>query len=117
ESLWFDEVLYGTRSQAHDWPSLAHFALYGPFAPLYPVASFIWTGFFGEREVVVRLPSLLSGLATIPQVLIIARRYGGGWLTPPGALVPRLAAVDVWFPQGAAPYLFPTACALAGYVS
>src|SRR5262249_39327937 len=117
ESLWFDEVLYGTRSQAHDWPSLAHFALYGPFAPLYPVVSFIWTGFFGEREVVVRLPSLLSGLATIPQVLIIARRYGGGWMPPLAALILCLSPVHVWYSQEAAPYMFTTACALAAILS
>gem|GEM_PF-2558010 len=96
QSLWFDEACMseqriGTLAQLL---TTIHVDIH---PPLYLVFAFLWNGIFGDSEVSLRIPSLLAGLASLPLVFFLARRWvgeGAAWLTV-GLLA--ISPVHIWY--------------------
>jgi uncharacterized membrane protein len=95
ESLWYDEIWYTSiflRSSR-----LKDVLFQDVHPPLYAILMWIWTGLFGDSELAVRLPSLIFGLASIPLVFVLARRWFGrktAWLAS-GLLA--ASPVHIWY--------------------
>jgi len=104
ESLWFDEVLYSTRFAANNLSRLWQLALTDAPAPLYRIVLYAWVKFFGENEIVVRMPSLICGVGAIILIYAIARQYGSNQMAFLAALFLCFSPVGVWYSQEATPY-------------
>lgn len=74
QSLWLDEAVQAITSQGSFAGIFTE--LQGDFhPPLYHLLMWIWVHLFGVVEVVLRLPSVLFGLATIYIVFLIAKDF------------------------------------------
>lgn len=110
ESLWFDEVDYTTcysvdRYEAN--PSLhdlGQITLHNPSAPLYRLVMFAWRSAFGEREWVVRLPSLFCGLGGILLTYVLACRAYNRRTGLLAAFLLAMSPVHIWYSQEGTTY-------------
>ncbi len=75
-ALWLDEAQSIAIAQVplRDLPSLLKT---DGAPPLYYAVLHVWMAVFGQGDWVVRLPSALTSLATIPVIAVAARRWGG----------------------------------------
>jgi uncharacterized membrane protein len=113
QSLWYDEVFYSTRFVASSLPKLWEQVLSEPPAPFYRLVLYGWTGLFGENEIVVRIPSLICGVAAIFLTYGIARKYGGVQAAFLAALFLCFSPPHVWYSQEATPYALAMCLVLA----
>ncbi len=66
QSLWLDEAIMVVHAQHNSFLSyLTHYGLSDFHPPLYMAILWIWIHLFGNSEITVRLPSVMSGLLTI----------------------------------------------------
>jgi uncharacterized membrane protein len=115
QSLWLDEVLYSTRFVASSLLNLWELALHDPPAPFYRVALYGWVGLFGENELVIRLPSVMCGLAGILLTYAIAKKYAGIQSALLAALFLCFSPTHIWYSQEAVSYAM-TMCFLLAAV-
>jgi hypothetical protein len=104
ESLWLDE-LHSAWVISGDWTDVAQRARIGNQSPLYFYVLKCCRGIGGSYEPCIRLPSLLSVLATTIMLYLIALRATGS--TAIGALVATVAAFDpkfIFYATEARPY-------------
>lgn len=103
QSLWFDEaytVFVSRLPIADGWQYLV---ADGVHPPLYYwlIKLFLY---FGDSEVVLRMPSVLFGVLSVPAVYLL----GLGWLGKKGALVSALlltiSPFSIWYSQEARMY-------------
>jgi len=99
ESLWYDEVIY--TSMHLKGPSFVRVLFYDVHPPLYPLVMRGWIEFFGDGEIVVRLPSLLFGLLSIGLLYTLAQRWFGRTAGILAAALMALSPVHIWYSQEA----------------
>ncbi len=97
ESLWFDEV-YHTHVYWDD-PARRQLLLgwEDVHPPLFAYLLLGWTRLVGDSELAVRLPSLVSGLASVAVVWALGRAWLGPRQGTVAALLLALSPVHVWF--------------------
>jgi len=104
ESLWLDEVLYSTHARMPGVAGLWEYFRTNSPAPLYSTVLFFWVGLFGEHQLIIRLPSLMFGVASIPLTFYVARQFVRGTGPFVAALFLCLTPAHVWYSQEATPY-------------
>ena len=104
ESLWSDEVNYSTSSGVSSPADLWSYIVHKPEAPLYRILLFLWNAVAGDHEIVVRLPSLVSGILCVGLTWHLARICCGRPTALLAALLLSLSPVHVWYSQEATPY-------------
>src|SRR3990167_9512842 len=72
-SLWFDEA-FSVHFAEMPLKQMLHYLRFENNPPLYFVLLHFWMKLFGNTEVVVRLLSMLFGIAAIPLIYMIGRR-------------------------------------------
>lgn len=112
QSLWIDEV-FTWMSSGIGTPLAARDLLENLHGPLYSLILHAWTSVAGDSERAMRLPSAVFGIATVPALAWLARRWLGrrpaiaaAWL---GAASPFL----VWYSQEARNYALLLLCTCA----
>ena len=115
ESLWYDEVWYSTRFVLNSLPQLRHYVVSEPPAPFYVVIMHGWNRLFGENEIVLRIPSLLCGVAAILLTYSIAKKYAGVQGAFLAALFLCFSPAHIWYSQEATSYAM-TMCLLLAAV-
>jgi uncharacterized membrane protein len=113
ESLWYDEILYATRFPADSLRQLGRVLILDDAAPVYRILMYGWTGLFGEDERLLRLPSLLCGLATLWLTLRIGGELGNSRAGLLAAGFLCFSPVHVWYSQEAVGYTLAMALLLA----
>ena len=116
ESVWIDELY--TSDLFCGQPIVLFKTLYSDIhPPAYFLFIHVWNRVFGDGELWLRLPALLSGLFSICLAGHLASRYlgrGGGLMA---ALLLACSPVHIWYSQEARPYstgVFLVLAALAG---
>ena len=104
-SFSYDEVGYSTHFWSVDWASLYWNCAHNISAPLYRILLFPWAQAFGEREWVVRLPSLFFGVAS----LFLAYRLSLFFLRTRRhallvVLILCISPTHIWYSRSATPY-------------
>jgi uncharacterized membrane protein len=103
ESLWNDELGSWTQyTQPTIWRAIAHTS--PQHVPGYWMLMHVWTRVAGDSEAMLRLPSALLGVATIPAMFALGRRLYG---EREGLIAAGLVAVawaPVHYSQEARPY-------------
>ncbi len=109
--LWGDEafsVMASLGPVSHLWSMLSTGE---PHPPLYPFLLVAWLRAFGHSEFVARLPSAFVGIASVPVVAAIARRFatdtdgrGATLASVVAGLLVALSPIQVWYSQEARMY-------------
>jgi mannosyltransferase len=109
QSLWVDETMTWQGCGVGQPFQIAD-VLHNVHGPLYGVILYAWTALAGDSEWVMRLPSALFGIATVPAMARLASRWmgretalGAAWLT---ACSPFL----VWYGQEVRNYALLLLC-------
>lgn len=113
QSLWLDEAVQAITSQGTFLNLFQE--LHGDFhPPLYHVFIWAWVHFFGNSEIILRLPSVIFGTLTIYVVYLIAKeRWGNEKLQVAScklqvaemvALLMATAPFHIYYSQEARPY-------------
>jgi mannosyltransferase len=97
KSLWLDEVL-SLRVTTAGLPALLAGASEGYHPPLYYAFLHFWIQ-LGQTEAVLRLPSALFGVLTIPLIYLLARDLGGIGVALSTAWLVALSPLLVWYSQ------------------
>ena len=85
--LWIDEAMLAVNLVERDYSALGKPLDYGQVAPIgYLYVERFLLESFGNTEKVLRIPSLVAGLLTLPLFMVVARRV----LTPSGAVLAML---------------------------
>lgn len=103
ESVWIDELFTSDFFCGH--PLVLSRTLFSDIhPPLYFVFIHFWNRVFGDGEVWLRLPALLSGLASLVLVVRIGERYANRATGLVAGALLALSPVHVWYSQEARPY-------------
>jgi hypothetical protein len=94
KSLWLDEM--ATLNIAQGAVSDILTARWDPHPPLYYVLMHFWVK-MGQSETMLRLPSALASLASIPLLYALVRLWGGRWSAVAAAWLLALAPLSVWY--------------------
>lgn len=96
KSLWFDEVCMSSQRIGTTEQLLA--TLYVDIhPPLFVAFMHVWARLFGDGELALRLPALLSGLLAIPTLWWTGHRLVGDVAARWAALLLALSPVHVWY--------------------
>ncbi|MCR9243649.1 MAG: glycosyltransferase family 39 protein [bacterium] len=76
DSVWFDEACL-SHQRIGTFAQLLATIYVDSHPPLWVTVMYLWTQLFGDAEWVLRLPSLLLGLLTIPLLYRVGRRLVG----------------------------------------
>ena len=104
QSLWNDELSGVAEYTLPGW-----LALIGPRTPPdhmpgYWLLMYVWTRGIGDSEALLRLPSALFGIATIPAMFALGRRWYGRAEGLIAAAIVTVTWMPVWYSQEARPY-------------
>ena len=103
ESMWLDELFTSSYFCGH--PLVLARTLYTDIhPPAYFVFIHFWIRVFGDGEIWLRLPPLLSGLASLWLIFQLGKRYrdeATGWVA---AALLALSPVHIWYSAEARPY-------------
>lgn len=105
QSLWVDEIFTWVNAEigALLTPSDVFSTDHGP---LLQVILHVLGGWFGDSELVLRLPSVIAGACTVPAFAALAGRVLGGRALVPAAWVAALSPFLIWYGQEARNYPF-----------
>lgn len=95
-SIWFDEACMSQQRLGTTEQTLAVVAI-DIHPPLFVVFMHLWNRLFGDRELVLRLPALLTGLASLPALLWVGRLLSdepAAWFA---VLLLSLSPVHIWY--------------------
>jgi uncharacterized membrane protein len=111
--LWLDEIL--SLLDSYRAPLVQIFTVYPSDSqhPLYALAASAVRGMFGESPLVLRLPSLVFGVATVPMLYVFGRELGPRRQALAAALLLAVSYHHVWFSQNARGYAMLAFWALA----
>lgn len=104
QSLWFDEVWYATAIFMKSTNQLLRNILFDKAAPFYQIFMFFWSRVFGDSELIVRIPSLLCGVLSIPLSYFIGLRLLNKQAAMLAAFLLCFSPVHIWYSQEASPY-------------
>ncbi|MCK5943205.1 MAG: glycosyltransferase family 39 protein [Planctomycetes bacterium] len=113
-SIWFDEACMsdqriGTTAQ---WLATLYVDIH---PPLFVTFMHFWNGWFGDGEIMMRLPALLSGLACLPLTFWTGRRLVGEHAALFAAALLALSPVHVWYCAEARLYTPMVMCTLFAF--
>lgn len=98
QSLYGDEFFTHTIITRHGpggvWSAVYHTSI---TPPLHYYLAWIAVQFGGDSTVLIRLPSLILGTATVPLVFLIARRIAGARAGLLAALLLALSPFAIWY--------------------
>jgi hypothetical protein len=104
QGFWFDEANASNDMRFSPGRMLGLLPQNQTTPPLYYLVGWVWARVFGFSEVPLRSLSALVGIAVVPVVYIVGRRF----VSPRGAvIVAALAACNpflIWYSQEARPY-------------
>ncbi|MDQ7843713.1 MAG: glycosyltransferase family 39 protein [Armatimonadota bacterium] len=114
KTLWYDEAFswwMAGRTAADIW-RLSRLIDFHP--PLYYGLLHLWTGWFGDHEAILRLPSAAISIAALPLVYALGRRLAGDTAALLATALIATSPFHLYFGQEARMYaLFAFACLLA----
>lgn len=103
ESLWLDELFTSSYFCGH--PLVLLRTLYTDIhPPAYFVFIHFWIRLFGDGEIALRIPPLISGLASLWLIFQLGKHYRGeatGWVA---AALLAFSPVHIWYSAEARPY-------------
>jgi 4-amino-4-deoxy-L-arabinose transferase-like glycosyltransferase len=114
QSLWIDEAFtwFGAEVRA---PLRLAAILESVHGPLYILILHAWGALAGDAEWALRAPSLFFGVATVPALAWLARRWLGRDAAAPAAWLAAGSPFLVWYSQEARNYMLLILCTcLAG---
>lgn len=112
--VWFDEACMSDQRIGTTAQLIA--TLYVDIhPPLFVTLMHLWNGWFGDGEVAMRMPALLSGLACIPLTWWTGRRLVGEHAALLAAALLVLSPVHVWYCDEARLYTPMVCCALLAF--
>ena len=102
KSLWLDELVTLQIASRSAWDIIT---LRGgdPHPPLYYLLMHYWVR-LGQTELILRLPSALSGVLSVLLLYVLMRRWGQRWAALTAALLLAIAPMHVWYSQEARMY-------------
>jgi uncharacterized membrane protein len=103
ESLWYDE-LWSTKERLGGVIPFLATILWDPHPPLYSFLMTLWIQLFGDGEISIRLPALISGLATIALTFFLAKFLFSTRVGLGAALLLALSPTHIWYSQEARSY-------------
>ncbi len=107
QSLWLDEAVRAITSQGSF--SGIFQGLGGDFhPPLYRFLIWLWVHLFGSGEVILRLPSVIFGVATVWIVYLIAKKFLSEKFSIIAALLMATAPFHIYYSQEARNYALTT---------
>lgn len=111
QSLWLDEAISVLFSQRHDFWSFVTVYPIGDFhPPLYFGILWVWAKIFGISETVVRLPSVIFGVATVFLVIKICQNLFSRKIALVAGILLALAPLHVYYSQEARMYSLAAFC-------
>lgn len=114
QSLWVDEVFTWFGANVHAPLRLAAL-LENVHGPLYTLILHAWGALAGDAEWALRAPSLFFGVAVVPVLAWLARRWLGRDTAAPAAWLAAGSPFLVWYSQEARNYMMLILCTcLAG---
>jgi uncharacterized membrane protein len=96
QSLWWDEVVSLEQSRLPFGEMLAATAA-DNYPPLYNIILQLFIRLFGESEIVLRLPSALMGIATVPALYWLVDRMQGNRAALIAAVLLTLSPFHLWY--------------------
>ena len=106
QSLWLDEAINVTFVKNLNLHSLVFEYSIGDFhPPLYHIIMRGWVLLFGTSEIVVRLPSVILGFATVYVVYLIARKLFDDKTALISATLVATSPLHVYYSQEARMYM------------
>lgn len=110
-SVWFDEVCMSDQ-RIGTWPQLVATLYVDIHPPLYLTFMHVWNRVFGDGELSMRMPALLSGLASIALTYWAGHRLVGRNAALWASLLLALSPVHIWYSAEARLYSPMVACTL-----
>ncbi|NMB57331.1 hypothetical protein GYA19_05365 [Candidatus Beckwithbacteria bacterium] len=109
QSLWLDEAIQAWAIQTYSFKNLVFEYLKADFnPPLSHILTFVFVKFFGDNEIVLRLPSVLAGVGVVffsYKILnFILAKHKNVDLIYFGILLVSLAPLLIFYSQEARPY-------------
>lgn len=105
KSLWMDECWQGFFLYTFRLDELLHITMVRQWEPPFIyLISYLFTHLFGFSEAVLRLPSCLAGIATIPMGYLLGRQIGNRRLSLLVAFLFAIHPTVFWYSQEARPY-------------
>jgi len=110
--LWFDEIVTLLDSVRHPLGTIVtHFPSNNDH-PLYSVLAHLAVTAFGESPLVLRLPSVLFGIAAIPLLYLVGLAVTSRVEAGASALILTVSYHHIWFSQNARGYTLLLFCVL-----
>src|SRR3989344_2157842 len=117
QSLWFDEAINVVYAKSNDfWWFVTKYPIGDFHPPLYFALIWLWGNIFSFGEFVIRIPSVLSGTATVFLTYLIGRKLFSKNIGLIAALFLSLAPLHIYYSQEARMYSLTTfSVTLASY--
>jgi len=107
QSLWLDEAVQAITSRGSFLNIFQE--LRGDFhPPLYHLLIWLWVHLFGSSEIILRLPSVFFGVATVGVVYLMAKKFFSEKLSIIAALFLATAPFHIYYSQEARNYALTT---------
>jgi len=103
QSLWVDEVVTFLSSNGSFGWVISQSEVNSNIPPLYYLIVHFFLK-FGQDEALLRLPSLIFGVLTIPALYAVADEWLGARLAAIAALLMAASPFHIWYSQEARPY-------------
>lgn len=104
QSLWMDEVLTATTARQSLARLLTDPLVDVNFPPLHNVVVHLVQRWVGESDVLLRLPSALAGVLSVPALFAGTRSWVGDRAAGLAALFLAISPFHLWYSQEARPY-------------
>ncbi|OGE30253.1 hypothetical protein A3C59_04715 [Candidatus Daviesbacteria bacterium RIFCSPHIGHO2_02_FULL_36_13] len=105
QSLWFDEAINVVYAKSNDfWWFVTKYPIGDFHPPLYFAVIWLWGHIFSFGEFVIRIPSVLFGIATIFLTYLIGRKLFSKNIGLIAALFLSLAPLHIYYSQEARMY-------------
>ncbi len=113
QSLWFDEAFTWWASAVVPSADFVPFLLpFGAYTPAYYLVT-RGVAVFGTSEYLLRFPSVIMGVLSIPLIARVARRIGGDAVARMAAVLLAIDPFHIWYSQEARMYTLAGFGALA----
>lgn len=113
--LWHDEACTARFARMTVFELFSSLTCSEPHPPVYYLFMKLWTGIFGESEVSLRLPSLISGSTLIPAVYLTASRLFDRLSALLSALFVAFSPIAVYYSSEARNYMFVCLTSLSAF--
>lgn len=112
QSLWLDEAINVNNASSLDLKSLIfNYSLSDFHPPLFHIILKIWTDFFGNSEIAVRIPSVIFGVLTVLVIYLIGKKLFEKKTALVAATLLATAPLHIYYSQEARMYALAALCA------